>query len=112
MFSSTAGIGAMILFVLAGFIAGVIYDVFSIFKLLAKGNLVASIVADIATCLLAGFIFIFCIFRFEFGVFAFFEVLSFVIGATFEQIFVKNLIASPIKWVYNKVKFRKSSKLK
>lgn len=112
MFSFFVGIGSMLLFVLAGFMAGTIYDVFSIFKFLTKGNLVASIVADLASCLLAGFIFIVCIFKFEFGIFAFFEVLSFVIGATFEQIFVKNLIASPIKWVYNKLKIKKDGKLK
>lgn len=104
----SATFSVMILLVFGGFIAGIIYDVFSIIKFIAKGNLIAVIFKDIAVCLLSGFIFIHCIFAFNYGVFAFFEVLSFVVGISFEQIFVKNLIASPIKLVYNKITLRKN----
>ena len=103
MFSTGATINALIIFVIAGGVSGIIYDVISIFKILTKRNVLVVNVIDLLCCLVSGFIFIYCIFKFEFGLFALFEVIAFVCGLVFEQIIVKNLFTLPIKWVYNKI---------
>ena len=106
MIETGATFGAMLLFVVAGLCAGIIKDILGIFNLIAKKQLLVKIISDFIFGLLAGIIFIYCIFEFELGEFAFFEVLSFVIGIVFEQIFIKNMFAIPLKWVYNKITFK------
>lgn len=100
----------LILFTVAGLIEGVIYDFLGIFKSITKKNIIVVTVADFLSALVGGAILIYCIFKFEFGNFAFFEIIGFIVGIVFEQIFVKNLFASPIKYVYNKLNSRKLKK--
>ena len=63
----------------AGFVSALIYELFSLFKVLT------------------------CIFKLEYGLFAFFEIVSFSLGIIFERIFVKNIFAFLAKVVYSKI---------
>ncbi len=110
MFSSGATINALVIFVCAGILSGVIYDLLYIFKVVTRHNVLVVNVIDFLCCIVSGFVFIYCIFKFEFGLFALFEVIGFVCGLVFEQIIIKNLFTSPFKWVYNKITLRKVKK--
>jgi len=99
-----------LVFVQVGLVCGLFYDLFLVFKLLTKNNILVVNVLDFLFCLVSGFLLIYCIFKFENGGFTLFELISFVFGVVFEQIIIKNLWTSPIKWVYNKVKLRKVKK--
>ena len=87
----------------AGFVSALIYELFSLFKVVTKQNLLVCIIADLASCILATFIFLTCIFKLEYGLFAFFEIVSFSLGIIFERIFVKNIFAFLVKVVYSKI---------
>lgn len=93
-----------------GALAGLIFDAFGLVKKLARRNLIVSNVADFVCCLLALLVFMICIFHLFSGLFAFFCVLSFVLGAAFEQIFVKNILVFSFKEVYIKTTNRKKRK--
>ena len=108
MFASGATINALWIFVCAGGLTGIIYDLLSIFKPATSHNILVVNVVDFLCCLVGGLIFIYCIFKYEFGLFALFEVIGFGCGVSFEQIIVKNLFTSPFKWVYNKITLRRS----
>ena len=111
MLVSTGTIHALVIFLCAGAIAGLIYDSLFIFKVITKQNILVVNILDFLFCLVGGLLLIYCIFRFEWGNFALFEVICFVCGVVFEQIIVKNLFTIPFKWVYNKfnlIKVKKS----
>ena len=107
MLSTGATLNALVVFVCAGAVSGLFYDIFWVFKAITKHNIMVVNVIDLLCCLVCGLVFIYCIFKYEFGLFAVFEVVGFVFGLVFEQIIIKNLFTSPLKWVYNKVKLRK-----
>ena len=107
MLYSEVTLNSFIVFIVVGMVAGIVYDVLYLFKAITKHNILVVNVLDLLCCLFSGFILIFCIFKFEKGNFALFEVVSFVFGIIFEQIIVKNLFTSPFKWVYNKITLRK-----
>ena len=106
-----AGFQDLIIFLAAGLIEGAIYDFLGIIKSITKKNIIVVSVADFISALVGGVILIYCIFKFEFGNLALFEMIGFTIGIIFEQIFVKKLFASPIKYVYNKINSKKLIKL-
>jgi len=110
MIGTGATFHAIIVFVVAGLITGIIYDILSIFKFITKRNILVVNVVDLLVCIAGFSIFIYCLFKFEYGEIAFFELVSFAFGIIFEQIFIKNLFASPIKFVYNKITSRKWKK--
>ncbi len=87
-------------FILAGFLSGTIYSIFSLLRRASK-NIIVTFVTDLVWCILAGFVYILCVFKVESGDFAFFETLCFAFGIVFEIIFVQNIFASFGKWVYN-----------
>lgn len=100
-------LASLVVFIIAGILSGVVYDIFKIIKTATKNYLLVTIISDIFFCLISTAVFIYCIFKYEFGSFALFEIVVYVIGNIFEQIFIKNLFAKPIKCVYNKIKLRK-----
>lgn len=102
----------LVIFFAVGIIDGIIYNVVGLTKKLTKNNYIVSFVADFVSCLLGGFLFVLCVFMFEYGYFDAFEIVCFAFGITFEQIFFKNSFAKPFKVVYNKVKSRKKKKEK
>lgn len=110
MFSGGVLLNIIFSFLFAGIICGLIYDLFYIFKFITKQNILVINILDMFCALLGGFLLIYCVFKFKYGEFALFEVLLFVFGIIFEQIIVKNLWTSPIKWVYNKITLRKIKK--
>ena len=110
MFSGSVALNIIIVFLCAGIVSGLIYDVFSILKIVTRQNLLVINILDLFCVIIGGFLLIYCIFRYEFGYFALFEALLFAFGVVFEQIIVKNLWTSPLKWVYNKITLRKIKK--
>jgi len=110
MISTFVTLKDFIIFAQTGLVCGVTYDILFIFKLITKKNFLVVNVLDFLFCLFSGFLLIFCIFNFKQGYFALFQLISFCFGFVFEQIIIKNLFTSPIKWVYNKAKLRKSIK--
>lgn len=111
MFASGATLKALLIFLFAGLISGLFYDVLFIIKFITKHNILVVNVLDFLCVLCSGFLMIYCIFKFEFGDFAIFELISFLFGIVFEQIIVKNLWTSPIKWVYNKINLTRAEKV-
>ena len=107
MFALSVTIKDFLVFFQVGIVCGLFYDLLFVFKLITRKNLLVVNVLDFLCCIVSGFLLIYCIFVFENGSFAFFELISFAFGIIFEQIIVKNLWTSPIKWVYNKIKLRK-----
>lgn len=92
-----------VLFVFLGIITGAVYSAFGILRRLSK-SFILTFVLDVLTCLVGGLVFIYGIFTFENGNFAFFETLCFASGIVFELIFVQNIFASFYKVVYNQLK--------
>lgn len=110
MGESSVTFGAILIFFAVGIVDGLIYNVIGLVKQFTKNNFIVNFVADLVSCLIGGLIFYLCVYKFEFGLFDAFEIVCFIFGITFEQIFVKNSFAKAKKLVYNKVKSRKESK--
>ena len=110
MVESSVSIGAILIFVAVGIVDGLIYNIIGLVKHFTKNNFIINFVADLCSCLIGGLIFILCVYKFELGLFDAFEIVCFVFGVTFEQIFIKNSVAKPVKLVYNKLKSRKNKK--
>ena len=110
MGESSVTFGAILIFFAVGIVDGLIYNIIGIVKQFTKNNFIVNFVADLVSCLIGGLIFYLCVYKFELGFFDSFEIVCFIFGITFEQIFVKNSFAKAKKLVYNKVKSRKESK--
>ena len=110
MLSASVTISDFLIFSILGLICGFGYDILKVIKNLFKNNIFIVNIIDFCFVVLCGFCFIFCIFKFEYGSFKLFEIISFIFGIIFEQIIVEILFTSPIKWVYNKIKLARNKK--
>jgi len=97
----------LIIFASFGVFAGFIFCIFMLVERAFKGNIAITFVCDLLGVLCAGGVFLAAIFKFENGLFAIFEVVSFLLGFVFVMIFMQNLFVKPIILVYNKLKLRK-----
>ena len=93
-----------------GLAAGLLKSIFDGVRKLTKNNFIAGFVMDIVWCFVAGLVFILTIFTLNNGEFAFFELVAFGFGIVFEMIFVKNIFASFIIKVYNKLRRKRRKK--
>ena len=107
MFESKATILAIIIFLFFGLILGFVYEIFKLPKRLFKESYFINIISDFAFCLIAGFVYIKLLFKFQSGSFELYSLMVIIIGIIFQQIFISNLFAKGIKIVYNKHKIRK-----
>lgn len=96
----------MLLFITAGFLSAVFCEALKLVKLTGKKSFIVINIVDFCMCLISGFVFIMCIFGLCGGEFKLYQVICFGVGMLFEQIFVANLIAMPIKKVYTMLKIR------
>lgn len=96
-------IGLIFVFVIVGIISGVVYNIFGIVSNLCKKNIIVNIATDFFATLLTGLIFIMCIFKYSFGEFNLFQIVCFILGFEFEQIFIEKVFAKPFNFVYNKI---------
>jgi len=110
MFINSVSFEKLIIFIAVGLVLGIIYDSLSVIKLAIKKNILVVNVLDFFYCLICGLIFIYCIFKFNYGDIAIFELVCLLFGIIFEQIIVKNLWTSPLKWVYNKINLKRVKK--
>ena len=110
MINNSVSLNIFIVFLFAGLIVGFIYNFLGLIKIATKRNFLVENIVDFLCAVMGGFVFIYCVFRFQEGYFSLFEVVGFAIGIVFARIIVKNLFTSLIKWVYNKVKSRRTLK--
>ena len=107
MITSGVTLNALIIFISVGVGCGFLYDFFKGVKKLAKDTYFINIFCDFIFCVVAGILFNFIIYKYEFGVFALFEIVSFFVGIIFHQIFVSKMFANIFNFVYNKLKTKK-----
>ena len=88
MGESSVTFGAILIFFAVGIVDGLIYNVIGLVKQFTKNNFIVNFVADLVSCLVGGLIFYLCVYKFELGLFDAFEIVCFIFGITFEQIFV------------------------
>ena len=103
MLNNGFNINLIIIFMFCGVVCCFVYNLFSLFKKIAKNNLIVGIFVDIVSCLISGLIFVVFIFKYTFGQILVYEVLFFVFGIVILQIFIKNSFARAIRVVYNKI---------
>ena len=108
MITNGVHINIVLIFFIVGVVVGVFYNVLYIFKILTKNNLLVINVLEFLYVFICGFLFLIMVFLVKNGELSFFELLLYVLGIVFGQIIVKNLFTSPIKWVYNKFKFKRN----
>lgn len=98
---------SLVIFLCFGILGGLIISVFWAISKIIKNNFIVTFVCDFFGVLFAFLVLIVAIFKYESGLFAFFELISFLIGVIFALIFLQNLFVSPLKSVYNKIKLKK-----
>jgi len=101
---------SLVIFFGFGILGGLVLSVFLTVSKLVKNNFIVTFICELFGVLFACLVFIIAIFKFESGLFALFELVSFLLGTVFALIFLQNLFVSPLKSVYNKIKLRKQTK--
>ena len=100
----------ILIFIFIGLISSMVYGVFGLIKIITKRNVLVVNIIDFFYVMICGFVFLQAIFTFKNGSFALFDLFLFAFGIVFGEIIVKNLFTSPIKWVYNKIRFIKAKR--
>ncbi|MBR2909577.1 MAG: spore cortex biosynthesis protein YabQ [Clostridia bacterium] len=103
MLNNGFDINLIVVFMFCGVVCGIVYNLLSLLKKIAKKNLMVCFFVDIVSCLISGLVFIVFVFKYTFGQILVYEVLFFVFGIVILQIFIKNSFARLIRVVYNKV---------
>ena len=89
-------------FLLAGMAVGATMGILGFILLLFKKNKVIQFIADIITCLLFTFIFIFLINKLNMGKTRLYLLFAQLIGIFIEKITIGKVFAKLYKWLYNK----------
>ena len=111
MIVSGGNIFSLLIFMAAGVFVGTVISLLYIFVKLTKYNFIVVFFVDFLCAVLGCFIFYVTCIRYFYASVNFYFIVCFVIGIVFDLIFIKNLIANPVKYVYNKIirtkKFKK-----
>lgn len=110
MFLGGGAVSSLIIFMAAGIFVGFVINTLYIFVHLTKNNIVVIFAIDLLSSLLCGLIFFSIALKYFYATINFYFILCFISGIVFEYIFIKNLVANPVKYVYNKLKEKKSHK--
>ena len=94
----------LIIFMAAGIFAGFVYNIIYLPARLTKNNVIVVFVSDFIGTLLCGAIFYVMSLKYFYGEINIYFIVCFMSGIVFELIFIKNLVANPIKVVYNKIR--------
>lgn len=86
---------------LYGILAGVFFTLSGFIKRIFKRNIIAEILLDFFSCLIAGAVFIYCIFTVNNGIIRLYEVLGFVAGILTELVSVGKVVDFLLDLIYN-----------
>lgn len=86
-----------------GIFAGCIYLLLLFFRRIFNNNIIVTIVLDIFWGICAGYLFGYCIFKYNNGIIRLYELIAFTIGIAIVLISIGNLVAKVSNFVYNKV---------
>lgn len=100
-------IGYLLLCFCGGLISGIVFCIIGLLKKIIKNNLIVCWCIDTIRSLICCFVFVFIVFKYNFGQFSVFPLVFFVLGIVILQNFVKKLFARVIIWVYNKVTLKR-----
>ena len=100
----------LVIFMAAGIFAGTVFSVLYLFVKITKNNFIVIFAVDFFATIFAGLVFNIISFKYFYASITFYFIVCFVAGIVFESVFIKNLVANPLKNVYNKIRKRKQSK--
>ena len=102
---TTGGVfGSLIIFVAAGIFAGLVCNVIYMTVKLTKNNFIVVFTVDFIATMMCGAILYLICFKYFYADINFYFIVCFLCGIIFELIFIKNLVANPVKVVYNKIR--------
>lgn len=87
---------------LFGLIAGIVYGIGYFFRMLTNFNKIFTVLVDILVTIIAGILFVYCMFVINDGIIRVYNVISFFLGFAIERISIGNLFANISSLLYNK----------
>ena len=107
MLESGGVFSSLIIFMAAGIFAGLVINCFSMLVKLTRSNFIVVFAVDFLSVAISGLIFYIISMKYYYSSLNLYFIICFLTGIIFECIFIKNLVANPIKYVYNKIKKKK-----
>ena len=110
MLAGGGTIFSLIIFMAAGIFAGAIASVLYLFVKLTNNNFAVVFGADFLSAILGCLIFYVICVKYFYASITLYFIACFAFGIIFEFIFIKNLVANPLKYVYNKLMKKKNKR--
>ena len=101
---------SLIIFMATGIFAGVVVNLLHVVVKITKNNFIVIFISDFLCVAISYFIFYMVCLKYYFADIKLYYLACFLMGITFENIFIKNLVANPLNYVYNV--FKRKNKIK
>ncbi len=103
MLASGGAFYSLILFLAAGIFAGILTTILYLIVKLTRYNFFVVFIVDFLSVLFSSLIFYVICLKYYYASIKLYFAVCFLIGIIFQKIFIENLIAKPVKNIYNKI---------